>query len=181
MKAGWMTLCLLLLVAPNSWAHKKHDHHHHHHTENLEAHVHGEVGLSLVPSKNQLAIEMKAPGESLLGFEHEPKTDAEKQTLKEVTDRWKRNAFEAFEFSSKGQQCVPAQSQFIVQYDEGHSAIHGEMIFECTQPLKGQKLVLRLKERFERINKLTIEVLPEETAPQQHIMVGDQRSLTLSL
>lgn len=46
-----------------------------------EKHVHGEAELSLVFEKGTLLVELATPTDNLLGFEHEPRTDAEHKRL----------------------------------------------------------------------------------------------------
>ena len=60
---------------------QKHSHNHH---SGLHAHVHGEAELTLVIEKRQLHINLTAPAESLLGFEHQAHTEHEKNMVKQA-------------------------------------------------------------------------------------------------
>ncbi|WP_159739538.1 zinc uptake protein ZrgA [Vibrio atypicus] len=46
-----------------------------------DAHVHGEVELNIAQDGQELLIEITAPGADVVGFEHAPENDQQKQTL----------------------------------------------------------------------------------------------------
>ncbi|MFB9215651.1 zinc uptake protein ZrgA [Vibrio sinaloensis] len=46
-----------------------------------DAHVHGEVELNIAQDGKELLIEITAPGADVVGFEHAPQNDEQKQTL----------------------------------------------------------------------------------------------------
>ena len=45
------------------------------------AHVHGQVEFNMAQDGQELLIEITAPGADVVGFEHSPESDGEKQTL----------------------------------------------------------------------------------------------------
>lgn len=53
-------------------------------THSHDAHVHGEATLNLVIDGNQLLLELSSPAANLLGFEHVPQNQAQKQQLKKT-------------------------------------------------------------------------------------------------
>lgn len=181
------TLILLLSMcffSSLAQAHKKHTHadsHTHGHAhEALGAHVHGEVEVAIVSSGKQMAIELKSPGESLIGFEHEPKTEEEKAQLKSLQDSWKSNAFDAFTLSPHPEKCSLVQANLVPEYDGGHSVFNGEALYECESPLEQHKLTITLREKFSSIKKLSIEALPEGKSPLKHKLEGENKSYVLS-
>jgi hypothetical protein len=181
-----MILLVFTLYSSIALAHKKHSHshsdsHNHGHShDNLGAHVHGVVELALVSSGKQIAIELKSPGESLIGFEYEPKTDEEKSQLKALQDSWKADAFGVFIFAPNPEQCTLAQASLVPEYEGGHSVFNGEALYECTTDIQEQKLTINLREKFSNIKKLTIEALPEGKAPLKHVLEGNSTTYTLS-
>lgn len=46
-----------------------------------KAHVHGEGVLNIAVENGQVLMELEAPGADIVGFEHEPKTDADKAAI----------------------------------------------------------------------------------------------------
>lgn len=72
----WTTLAgLIALSLQVSSAHAEDDFRDH------EAHVHGHVELNIAQDGQELLFEISAPGADVVGFEHPPETDAEKQAL----------------------------------------------------------------------------------------------------
>ena len=72
----WTTLAgLIALSLQVSSAHAEDDFRDH------EAHVHGHVELNIAQDGQELLFEVSAPGADIVGFEHPPETDAEKQAL----------------------------------------------------------------------------------------------------
>ncbi|PMH42553.1 hypothetical protein BCU68_14030 [Vibrio sp. 10N.286.49.B3] len=49
------------------------------------AHVHGLVEFNIAQDGSDLLVEITAPGADVVGFEHAPKTDAEKEAISKVT------------------------------------------------------------------------------------------------
>ena len=83
MKRSVLILSLCLASYNAVLADKDHDHGHgSDNKRSHEAHVHGSGTLSLVAMDNQLMIEMEIPGFDIVGFEHQPSTDEQKQRVK---------------------------------------------------------------------------------------------------
>ena len=55
----------------------------------VKAHVHGQAELTLVLDAKNLQVEAKIPMDDLVGFEHKPKTEKQKQALKQALDKLK--------------------------------------------------------------------------------------------
>jgi hypothetical protein len=53
------------------------------------AHVHGIVSLNVAIEGNTVTLQLEAPLNSLVGFEHAPRTDAQKQAVKAMLERFK--------------------------------------------------------------------------------------------
>ncbi|WP_139312245.1 ZrgA family zinc uptake protein, partial [Vibrio ponticus] len=49
-----------------------------------DAHVHGEVEFNIAQDGNELLVEITAPGADVVGFEHAPENDAQKQALEKA-------------------------------------------------------------------------------------------------
>ncbi|ENM5741949.1 zinc uptake protein ZrgA [Vibrio metoecus] len=58
------------------------DHQHRQH----EAHVHGQVELNIAQDGHDVLIEVTAPGADVVGFEHAPQDDAQKQALENALE-----------------------------------------------------------------------------------------------
>ena len=82
MKNNTLLYSLLLIpftLTPAAFADDEdHDDHNHH---NHEAHVHGAWELFSAMDENELSLVLKGPLVDLVGFEHKPKSDEEKEAL----------------------------------------------------------------------------------------------------
>lgn len=95
------------------------DHEHRHH----EAHVHGEAELNLLIDGTTIAIELKSPALNVLGFEHEPKTDKEKEVVKQANKKLSnyKNII-----SIAGLSCQVVESEIESPYGSEHEEGHHE-------------------------------------------------------
>lgn len=67
-----------LLATSCLHAAENHDHDHH---AGLSAHVHGEAELLVAVEANQLQLQLSSPAANLVGFEHKPRNEQQKQAL----------------------------------------------------------------------------------------------------
>ncbi|KDO13870.1 zinc-binding protein [Vibrio metoecus] len=74
------------------------DHQHRQH----EAHVHGQVELNIAQDGHDVLIEVTAPGADVVGFEHAPQDDAQKQALEKALETL-HHPEKLFVLSSKAQ------------------------------------------------------------------------------
>lgn len=79
-----MTTLILLLMPMITFAGKKRHHHHDHKKRHHHAHSHGSSELNLATDKYKLKIVMTIPGFDIVGFEHTPKTKAQKNSVKQA-------------------------------------------------------------------------------------------------
>ncbi len=83
MKYSVVTLLLCMSTIGVTAVDSDHDHDHGHDKKRShDAHVHGSGTLSLVALDDQLMIEMEIPGFDIVGFEHQPSTDDQKEQIK---------------------------------------------------------------------------------------------------
>ncbi len=78
------------VLSTQALAHQeKHSHDHHSHRSH-GAHQHGVGELSLAFDGTSGVLELRAPGESFWGFEHEAKTEAQKKSVTEAKAKLER-------------------------------------------------------------------------------------------
>ncbi|KHD05299.1 hypothetical protein PN36_29430 [Candidatus Thiomargarita nelsonii] len=102
-------------------------------------HQHGVAEFSIAWSKQEIALDLHTPAQNVLGFEHSPKTDKEKQYVAERLAALK-NAEQLFSFDAKAGcalRSVDSESPFEVQ--PTHTEIEVSYHYHCQQPqyLKG--------------------------------------------
>lgn len=77
-----ISILLAVCFSINSYANEENHEHRQH-----EAHVHGKAELSLLIDGDTVAIELKSPALNMLGFEHEPKTNEEKEIVEQANKK----------------------------------------------------------------------------------------------
>ncbi|ENM3888686.1 DUF2796 domain-containing protein [Vibrio cholerae] len=77
-----IALMVSATLSGNVFAHHHAEHQHRQH----EAHVHGQVELNIAQDGHDLLLEITAPGADVVGFEHAPQDDAQKQALEKALE-----------------------------------------------------------------------------------------------
>ncbi|MEO1720483.1 MAG: DUF2796 domain-containing protein [Pseudomonadota bacterium] len=122
----------LMLAGPAS-AGSKHSHGHSHshdhgketkHTDEA-AHVHGSGKMNIAIDGNKMTVELTAPSDDILGFEHKAKTKAEKKTKASASKTL--NAFAKIVSVPSGAGCTvsDADIEFTADGDDHHGHSHG--------------------------------------------------------
>jgi hypothetical protein len=105
----------------------------------LGVHQHGVAEISIAWSKQEIALDLHTPAQNVLGFEHLPKTDKEKQYVAERLAALKK-AEQLFSFDAKAGcalRSVDSESPFEAEehHDEPtHTEIEVSYRYHCQQP-----------------------------------------------
>lgn len=123
-----------------------------------DAHVHGEGHLNIALESDFAGeIELHAPGESILGFEHTAKTAKEKATeqkaIKDLSERFS-------ELLKLPADCSLSHVATKVEVEEvGHTEVESEYTFKCGKSLLGQKLNWAPQKLFPHLKKVEVKIL----------------------
>ncbi len=98
----------------------------------LQAHVHGEATLAAALDGDQLTFTFEAPLMSMAGFEHEPETDAETETLNALKDAFVVPGNMVSVNRSAG--CLPLMTTAGTHMSGGHGALEVEHVYTCDNP-----------------------------------------------
>lgn len=114
---------LALGVAATAAAHDgKHGHHGHGHG----AHEHGVAELTIAVDGALLQIELETPAMNLIGFEHRPRTDAQREALDSAVETLRDGAL-LFAFEPAGARCAQRRATVLSSLladDEDDEAHH---------------------------------------------------------
>ncbi|EGR1858654.1 DUF2796 domain-containing protein [Vibrio cholerae] len=110
-------------LSGNVFAHQHAEHQHRQH----DAHVHGQVELNIAQDGHDLLLEITAPGADVVGFEHAPQDEAQKQALEKALETL-HHPEKLFALSDKA-QC--AKREVLIKHTLGgeeyqHSHAYGE-------------------------------------------------------
>jgi len=96
----------------------------------LDSHEHGHVKMEIAIEKNKMNIAVEAPGESIVGFEHAAKTDAQKAAVAAAQKQLSDPAA-IFELPSQAGCTVESASAELHQHG-GHNEFEASYAFTCT-------------------------------------------------
>ncbi|MDP2246714.1 MAG: DUF2796 domain-containing protein [Nitrosomonadales bacterium] len=130
-----------------------------------EAHVHGMATLQIAVDGKTLQLNLESPLDSLLGFEHQPRTNQQKIAVKDMEHRL-RQAGQLFK-PTPAANCTLKSVALISpvletgkdhghQHDD-HANLDGEFIFECAKPTELRDLEVILFDSFPRLRQLKAE------------------------
>ena len=125
-----MKLCLSFIILFSISTYAEDGHHHHHKKRHHKAHSHGEGKLNLATEDNELSIEIVVPGHDIVGFEHKPKTDAQKKKVSDAVKALK-NMSANIELPKEA-GCTPnEEAEVEVELDGDHSEFEIEYEYNC--------------------------------------------------
>ena len=165
------TATTLLVTSLMTQAHAAEDDRH----SPLGAHQHSVAELNVAIDGEQLMLELVSPAYSLLGFEHQPRTEAQRAAVTRLQRYFTDD--KAFRFDTTA-QCQLAEFTIETELlaenhhreeghgDEGHSEFHLTYQYRCQQPQKLSRIELPLWQQFEQLRALQGQI----TGPQ-----GQQR------
>jgi hypothetical protein len=171
--------CGVLAAVPPVLAGDSHEHREH------GAHVHGIAQLNVAVDGSALLIELDSPAANILGFEHAPRTDAQRAAVDDARVRLADGAAlfrpsvdagcvlaeheidltlgaEDAEHEHEAEQAHEHAAEHAHAHEgdaEVHSDIHAEYRFECEAPSALQALDLRLFEVFPATEQLRVQVI----------------------
>lgn len=180
--AGCLLLALGCLTAPvagaaqaNAAEDHDHDHHHDHEFDQRGAHEHGKVRLNVALDGNDLLIEMDAPADNVIGFEHAPKTDAQKATLRDKS-AWLNAGTNLFTFPAAAacrfQRTELTAPQFSAT---GHAEFHARFAYHCGKPAELAWVQPTLLGGLQRLQEAEVVVLTPTRQGSERVTTGTAR------
>ena len=128
-----------------------------------DAHVHGLSYLKIALENRTLLVEINSPLMDIVGFEGEPRTKVQKDSIELATNKL-RTIGNVLIF--KGGSCVEKKIDVNLGHDHGtkyshsehdhdtHSEISAVYKFECSEPEELQEIVVLLPNQFSRMEKI---------------------------
>lgn len=141
----------------NAGYNKKHESHHKH---DHNAHVHGAGTLNIAFDELKGKVEFKSSAESIVGFEHEAKTDKQKNQLQKQIEKFEIKLSEMISFSSD-LSCIWSKEKIEVQRnleEKNHSDFVAIFNVTCTKSPLNSSLKINFFE-FKKIKDLDVTVL----------------------
>jgi hypothetical protein len=133
--------------------------------EQHPAHQHGAASLQVSVDGRALQITLEGPSDNLLGFEHAPRSEAQKQAVARADQKLKQPA-QLFG-TPPAAECQPQSTRVDMKLPESgsaetHSEIEAEWRWDCGKPdLLAQVDASGLFKAFPRLKQLKVEVVTE--------------------
>jgi hypothetical protein len=133
-----------------------------------KAHVHGVVNVNVAVQGPTLSVQIEAPLDSLLGFEHRPRTEAQRKAAAEVTRQL--NDGTALLRPAAAANCTlgkvevdasalqPAQAAKTEKAEPAHADVDARYEYTCATPAQLTTLDLALFDTFTRISRVDVQV-----------------------
>jgi len=139
-----------------------------------KAHVHGVVSLQLATQGQQLTVQLEAPLDSLVGFEHRPRTaaqrDAAQAALKTLGDpaQWLTLPASAqCQLSSSEIDAESLQPAKPGTQDAAHADLFATLNYQCASIEALRALELPLFKRFPRIKRIEVQWVTDQGQGKQ--------------
>ncbi|WP_444913173.1 DUF2796 domain-containing protein [Microbulbifer sp. EKSA008] len=125
------------------------------------SHVHGKAMMYLVAEADRISVELESPTVDLVGFEHAPRSDVQKQRLEQVAHELsKPDHFLEF----VGAQCKPLSVEVKAPYsaevtsdNSVHSGFRASYQFKCDNLAEFNSVIVTLFERFPGIHGIAVQ------------------------
>jgi uncharacterized protein DUF2796 len=167
-QATLISLVIMLSSAGATAAEKRH----------RDAHVHGAAEINITVEGAKATVEFRAPAESIMGFEHEAKSESDKQKrdaalekLRTQKDRMvlldpklgcKSSDMKTSVIEEEGDstKAKPGREAHKDQKKSGeHREVHGTFSVACDKPLAGSRVRFGVTKLFPAIHEIKVQVL----------------------
>jgi hypothetical protein len=146
-----------------------------------QAHQHGVARLEVTVEGAALQVAFEGPAENILGFEHVPRSDAQKKTVARAEGQLKQPD-QLFAIPASA-ECKPQPARVEVKLPppgrrETHSEIEAEWRWQCARPAGLTHLDIGLFKAFPRLKELRVQTV---TAQGQKAAVLNAKAARLKL
>ena len=121
----------------------------------LSSHQHGHVELRVAIDGGTLSMEMEAPGENIVGFEHAAKTDEQKKAVAEAKAKL-ADAAALFTLTADA-GCSLTSSEAEIHQEGEHNAFEASYSFACDDIAKLSSIETKLFALFPSIEEIDVD------------------------
>ncbi len=149
-------------------------------TQNHKAHVHGMAKLTIaLETEKSGSVAIDVPAESFLGFEHHPKTSAEKKTLDGAFDKFKNNVSSVVQFDP-GLGCGFSDAKIDFEpaepgaVESGHADLNASYSFHCAKELQGSSFHVLLMKLFPRVHQISVQIITQTSQTENKVSHAEE-------
>lgn len=123
-----------------------------------KAHVHGAAQINIAMEGSKGELEFESPADGILGFEHAPKTAAQKKTTSDVLEKFKTQAGTLFVFPAAAGCTLTPKEVEIHREGPQHAEVHAHYAVACKSAPTGA-LQLGVFKAYPRLANIAVTVL----------------------
>ncbi|GHD69756.1 ZrgA family zinc uptake protein [Jeongeupia chitinilytica] len=161
-------IVLLALTSAAAWAHD--DEHHEH-----GPHQHGVATLDVAFDKGELALDFASPADNVLGFEHAPKTDAERKKIDQMTKTLSLATNLFVPEAAAGCKTSPVKVAAPDWSTGAHVDIDADYSFKCQRA--PASIALPLWKQYPNIRELVVNIATDKGQRQLRLKPGQTLNL----
>lgn len=153
-------------------------------TRDHGAHVHGTARLDIAFVGGELALDLYSPAMNIVGFEHEPGNEAQREQLGDALGML-RDAGRVFSVTdAAGCRSVLSEASRVAEdgheehgehdghADTAHSELQARYRYECSAPAALERIEVRLFELFPAIERIRVQMLTD-TSQRAMVLLPD--------
>ncbi|MGC4028479.1 MAG: DUF2796 domain-containing protein [Steroidobacteraceae bacterium] len=155
------------------------DHEHDHDHDAFEqhgVHEHGKVTFNVALEGQQLVIEFDAPAANVIGFEHAPRTDAEKIKVRDQA-AWLQAGRDLVTFAPAA-GCRFQESKLEApewKPGQSHADYEVRLTYRCDQPRRLDWLQLSMLEKLQEVHEARVNLLTPARQGSETVKSADAR------
>ncbi len=123
-----------------------------------KAHVHGAAQVNLAMEGAKGELEFEAPADGILGFEHAPKTAAQKKTANDTVEKFKTQANTLFVFPAAAGCSLSPKAVEIHREGPQHAEVHAHYNVACKSAPSGM-VTLGVFKAYPRLANIAVSVI----------------------
>lgn len=123
----------------------------------LDSHEHGVSTLKIAQEGNKVTLELEAPGDDIVGFEYEPKNEAEKASVEAALTKLRKP--EALFSMPSAAGCSVAESEAEFETSKDHAGFHVTWSLKCQTIIKANSLQVRFFDAFPNAREIEVEAI----------------------
>lgn len=134
-----------------------------------KAHVHGHASMQVAVEGKEIIIDWQSPMDSVVGFEHAPRNEKQRQAIQAVEDQF-RSPGKMF-IPTADAKCTAQPAEVKLPFKSGgasaedkrdkevHSDLEAAIRFECENPAALKGMELKLFDAFSRLQRVDVQAI----------------------
>lgn len=135
------------------------------------AHTHGVATIDFaIEDARHALVDLSAPAEDVLGFEHSPRDEQEQQREREGLERWRARVGEMLVFEKRLDCSIEAGAAEVTSAGgSGHREVRVGAEIRCQEPLIDSQLRFELWQFYSSLHEIELTVVSRTRQTRHHL------------